>query len=144
MPLGTKVGLDPSDIVIDGDPGPPPKRDTAPPHFLAHALWPNGSMNQDATWYGCRPRPRPHCVMWDPVTQLPPKGHSSPSPTFRPMSVCGQMVDHLSKCSSDLAPSLFLQSVFTCSIVLKQHSTIALEVWKNSKDRKHINDTRTD
>jgi len=62
MPLGTKVGLDPSDIVIDGDPGPSPKRDTAPPHFLAHALWPNGSMNQDATWYGCRPRPRPRCV----------------------------------------------------------------------------------
>jgi len=23
-------------------------------------------MDQDATWYGCRPRPRPHCVRWGP------------------------------------------------------------------------------
>ena len=38
-----------------------------------------------------------------------------------------------SKCSSDLAPSLFLQSVFTCSIVLKQRSTIALEVGQSRR-----------
>jgi len=25
-------------------------------------LWPNSWMNQDATWYGGRPRPRRHCV----------------------------------------------------------------------------------
>jgi len=29
-------------------------------------LWPNGWMDQDATWYGGRPRPRPHCVRWGP------------------------------------------------------------------------------
>jgi len=27
-------------------------------------LWPNGWMDQDETWYGGRPRPRPHCVRW--------------------------------------------------------------------------------
>ena len=27
-------------------------------------LWPNGWTDQDATWYGDRPRPRPHCVTW--------------------------------------------------------------------------------
>jgi len=34
-------------------------------------LWPNGWMDQDETWHGCRPRPRPHCVRW---------GSSSPPP----------------------------------------------------------------
>ena len=29
--------------------------------------WPNGWMDQDATWCGGRPRPRPHCVRWDPA-----------------------------------------------------------------------------
>jgi len=28
-------------------------------------------MDQDATWYGDRPRPRPHCVRWGPSS---PKG----------------------------------------------------------------------
>ena len=27
-------------------------------------LWPNGWMDQDATWYRGRPRPRRHCVRW--------------------------------------------------------------------------------
>jgi len=30
-------------------------------------LWPNGWMDQGATWYGGGPRPRPHCVRWDPA-----------------------------------------------------------------------------
>ena len=46
-------------------------------------LWPNGCMDQDATWYGGRPRPRPHCVVWRPSSHHG-KGHSSPN--FRPMS----------------------------------------------------------
>ena len=28
--------------------------------------WPNGCKDQDATWYGGRPRPRPHCLTWGP------------------------------------------------------------------------------
>ena len=40
-------------------------------------LWPNGWMNEDATWYRSRPRPRPHCVRWRP-SSYPQKGHSSP------------------------------------------------------------------
>ena len=27
-------------------------------------LWPNSWMDYNATWYGGRPRPRPHCVTW--------------------------------------------------------------------------------
>jgi len=36
MPLGTKVGLVPGHIVLDGDPTPPAERGTAGPHFSAH------------------------------------------------------------------------------------------------------------
>ena len=35
MPLGRKVGLDPSDIVVDGDPAPLPKKGQSP-QFSAH------------------------------------------------------------------------------------------------------------
>jgi len=35
MPLGREVGLDPGDIVLDGDPPPAPQRGTAP-QFSAH------------------------------------------------------------------------------------------------------------
>ena len=55
MPLGKKVGFDPSGIVLDGDPSPLPKNGTEPPIFGPCLLWPNGWMDQDATWYGGRP-----------------------------------------------------------------------------------------
>jgi len=47
-------------------------------------LWQNGWMDQDATWYGGRPRPRRHCVIdGDPA---PSKTVTAPA-TFRPMSI---------------------------------------------------------
>ena len=50
MPLCTEVGLGPGDIVLDGDPAPLSKRgDSSPPQFLAHVLWLNSWMDQDAT-----------------------------------------------------------------------------------------------
>ena len=45
-------------------------------------LWPNGWMDQDATWYGGRPWPRPHYVRWR-YSFHHEKGHSSP-PLFSP------------------------------------------------------------
>jgi len=65
IPLGMEVGLGPGDFVLDGEPAPPPKRRHSTP-ILAHVLWPSGRMDQDATWYGGRPHPRPHCVTWGP------------------------------------------------------------------------------
>jgi len=50
---------------------PSPKRGQSPPIFGPCLLCPNGWMDQDATRYGGRPRPRRHCVRW---------GSSSPSP----------------------------------------------------------------
>ena len=74
--LGTKVDLGQGHIVLYGDLAPPPrKRHSRPPIFSPCLLWPNGWIDQDATWYGGRPWPRPYCVRWGPS--------SSP----RPMSI---------------------------------------------------------
>jgi len=45
--------------------------------FGPRLLWPNRWIDQGATWYQSRPRPRPHCVRWE---ASPPHGkeHSSP------------------------------------------------------------------
>jgi len=81
MPLGTEVGLSLCDIVLDGTQLPQKKGHHTHPIFGPCLLWPNG---WDATWYGSRPRPRPHCIRWGSSSQR--KGHSSP-PSFRPMSI---------------------------------------------------------
>ena len=58
MVLGTEVGLTPGDFVLDGDPAPLPKKGRTPfPIFGPLILWPNGCIDEDATWYGGRPRP---------------------------------------------------------------------------------------
>jgi len=36
-------------------------------------LWPNGWVDQNATWYGGRPRPRPDSVRWDPASSRGPQ-----------------------------------------------------------------------
>ena len=57
-------------------------------------LWPNGWMDQDTTWYGyrARPRPRRHCVTWDPA---PPPERGTAVPYFSAHVYCGQTVAHL-------------------------------------------------
>ena len=62
MPLGTEVNLGPGDVVLDMVAAPPPLKGAQPPVFGPCLLWPNGWMDEDATWYGSRPRPMPHCV----------------------------------------------------------------------------------
>jgi len=58
------------------------QRGTAPPPiFSPYPLRPNGCIDQDATWYGARPRPRRLCVRWGP---------HSPSPKFSAHVYCGQ------------------------------------------------------
>jgi len=69
-PLGMEVDVGPGDFVFDGDPGPPWKGHSAHPIFVQCLLWPNGWMDQDATWYGGRTWPRQHCVRWGPKRLL--------------------------------------------------------------------------
>ena len=68
--LGMEVGISPGDFVLDGDPAPVPKKRVEPPIFGPCLLRPKGCMDQDATWYGGRPRPRRHCVTWRPSSPL--------------------------------------------------------------------------
>ena len=49
---------------------PLPKGAQPPPIFGPYLLRPNGCMDQDATWYGARPRPMRLCFIWGPS---PPK-----------------------------------------------------------------------
>jgi len=88
MPLGIEVGLIPGDFVFDGDPASSPKRRRSPPIFGPCLLRPNGWMDQDATWYGGRPRPKRLCVTWG-LNPLPKKG-TEPPPQFSSHFYCGQ------------------------------------------------------
>jgi len=73
MKLRMQIDLGPSHIVLDGDLAPLPKKGAEPPIFGPYLLWPNGCMDQDATWYGGRPRLRRLCMRWEPRS-LPKKG----------------------------------------------------------------------
>ena len=82
VPLGTELGL-PHCVRW----GPSfPKKGTQPPIFGSCLLWPNGWMDHDATWYGGKPLPTRRCVKWGP-SSTHGKGHSSPTPSFRTMSI---------------------------------------------------------
>jgi len=85
MPFGTEVDLGPGDVVLDGDPALPTERDTtAPTTFFGPCLWwPNGWMDQDATWHRGKPQPKRHCIRWRP-SYTHGKGHSSPHRLFGP------------------------------------------------------------
>jgi len=48
VPVGREEDVGPGEIWLDGDPAPP--NDTAP--NFGPLLWPNGWLDQDATWYG--------------------------------------------------------------------------------------------
>jgi len=89
MKLGKQVGLSPGHIVLDGDPAPLSQSETgtAPLIFGSYLLRPNGCMDQDATWYGGRPRPRRLCVRWGPHS--PPQKGAEP-PKFSAHVNCGQ------------------------------------------------------
>jgi len=101
MPVRTEVGLDPSNIVLDGNPAHPnfrpmsrphcaklhsPKKDHSPPIFGPCLMWPNGCMDQDATWHDGRSGPRPHCAK----LHYPKKDHSL---NFPPIFIVAKQLD---------------------------------------------------
>jgi len=91
MSLGMEVGLSPGDFVLDGDPVPTPKGAEPHPIFGTRLLWPNGCMDQDATWYGGRPWRTRHCVRYGP--SYPQKKGTSTPPNFWPMSIAAKWLD---------------------------------------------------
>ena len=78
MALGTEIGLGPGDCVRWGPSYPRKTGTPMHPHpiFGPGLLWPNGWMDQDATWYGGKRRPRRRCVRWGHSTFL--KGAQPP------------------------------------------------------------------
>jgi len=95
----------PGDIVLDGDPAPP-KGAQPSPIFGPSLLWQNDWMDQlDFIWRGGRPRPRRHCVRWDPAPPAPQNGARPPifgpyllwsngRPSQLLMSSCSQFFGH--------------------------------------------------
>ena len=81
--------------------GLPRRKGISPRIFGPCLLWPKGWMDEDASWYGSRPQPRPHCIrrgpssagnrhssphLFDPASP-PLKGHN---PQFLSNIHCGQ------------------------------------------------------
>ena len=66
---------DPSRTVLDDVPAPP--KGAWPPIFGPSLLWPNGRMDQDATWYGGWPQPRRHCLTRGPSSPSQNGGHNT-------------------------------------------------------------------
>jgi len=89
MKLGTHVGLGPGRIVlyVHGNPASPPQKGHSPQIFGPYLLRTNGCMDQDATWYGGRPRPWRLCVRW--AHSPSPKRGRAPA-QFSAHFYCGQ------------------------------------------------------
>jgi len=88
MALAMEVGLGPGDFVFDGDPATPRTEGTptiTTQFFGPCLLWPNGWMDEGATWYGSRPRPRPHCIRRGP----PLRETGTEPPIFSAHVYCG-------------------------------------------------------
>jgi len=89
MPLGMEVSLSSGDFVLDGDPTPYPKGAEPHPIFGPRLLWPNGCIDQDATWHGGRPRPTRHYVRCGAT--YPQKKGTPIRTQFLAHVYCGQM-----------------------------------------------------
>ena len=85
-----RIGLGAGQILLHEYPAPPPPKWHSPPTFGPYLLWPNGCMDQDATWYRGRPRPTQHCVLCGP-SYPQKKRHTHPYPILAHV-YCGQMV----------------------------------------------------
>jgi len=80
-----EVGLGPGNFVLDGDSVPRPQKGQSPLIFGACLLWPNGWMDQDATWYGGRPSPGDFVLDRD---LAPPENRAQPHPIFGSCLLC--------------------------------------------------------
>jgi len=93
MPLGRKVGFNPSNIVLEGDPAAPPQkgRRAPPPIFGPCLLWPNGWMDQEVTGMEVSLGPVHIVLDMDPA----PHKKGGTAPNFRPMSVVATSIHNI-------------------------------------------------
>jgi len=163
MPRGTEVGLSPGHIVLDQDPAPPHGKGHSSPSCTCAVyscirinngpciLWPNGWMDQDATWYGGKPQPGDIVLDGDPAPP-PQKGAHHPTHTFWPMSIvakrspiswppCIADADIIFLPCGFFYPSFFFLSFFPrlVSAVTEWMSTILLHmVWPYCEFRMQV------
>jgi len=145
MKFGMEVGLGPGHIVLDGNPAPPPSKGAQPPIFGPCLLWPNGWIDQDATWYGGRPRPPGHIVLHrDPAP--PPKRGTAPN--FRPMSIVAKRssisatAEHRALVSNVTSPTYFIIMAYSsCSLnpfIVVEHFTSQSRVLHSRRTFTHF------
>ena len=80
----------PRRVCVWWGPSSPRKKGTAPlPIFDPCLLWLNGWIDEDATWYGSRPRPRPHCVRGRPSSLPSLRETGTAAPLFTAHVYCG-------------------------------------------------------
>ena len=90
MPLGVEVGLiGPGHTVLDGDSSSPTKSDT-PPIF---GPWPNGWMDQDATWFAGAGLGQGHIVLDGDPVPLPQIGGTAAPYLFGPCLIVAKRLD---------------------------------------------------
>jgi len=89
MPLDMEVGLGSNNVVLDGDPGPPSKRGTAPPIFACLYC------SQTAGWIrillGIDAGLGPGHIVLNGGPSFPQKRGTAPN--FRPMSIVAKRLD---------------------------------------------------
>ena len=91
---GGGIGLGPGDFMLAGDPAPPQRKGhSPPPSFRPCGQTAAAGMDEDATWYVGRSRPRSIVLDGHPAP-LRTKGAEQPS-VFGPRS---PMMAHLSYC----------------------------------------------
>jgi len=91
MPLGTEVGLGPSDIALDEDPAPPPQKGGGAPLLN---FWPMSIVAKrldGSRWDRGGPWSRPHCASWGP-SYSPQKKRQSPL-NFWPIFIVAKRLD---------------------------------------------------
>jgi len=91
MLFGKNVGLDPSNILLDGNPTPPPQKGDRAPKFSADVY-----CDQTAAWIKMPlgtevDLNQGHIVLDGDATPSPQKG--STAPNFRPISIVAKRLD---------------------------------------------------
>jgi len=124
MKLGMKVSFGPGHIVLDGEWTQLPQRGHSPQYSANVCCGQTAWMDQDATWYGGRPRPRPHCVRWG--LSSPRKGaQQPPPPLFGPYLLrpngCPSQLLLSSCCTAHCSESLYRPILqWTATLPLKR------------------------
>jgi len=104
-------------------------------------------MDQDAAWYGSRPRLRPHCACWG----LSFRERDTAPPSFRPMSTVAT-VAHLSYCwalvvldtDSQTRSSLEVKKQRMNTDLRRHFFSERIINWWNKLDRETVCVSRTD